>query len=293
MTSLIYPVLRRAEFTQPKENLKEVVAKNIASEIQNSWKSLTDKYIKAIGKIVSDEVEIDTLNDKEAGARLTEEGYSAFVVDNPTIKAKWKSYTFQIRTTIAVCHKESSTKNWTRVSLNDPIKRDNSDFKELKKLYQEIASECCTISHKEISKVIKDKQKKTPKAFGDFTVLTFGVEDERLGHYLDLFDDTDLMLKDLFKDKEAKDLISGYYKSLFGKNKSDMLKNENPKNFWMSSKSNLVNREGYFDNSNVLYKIMLNDDSIFALGLGHENSNDKELANLSSLKVAKLYAKNI
>ncbi|WP_299111459.1 hypothetical protein [uncultured Winogradskyella sp.] len=295
MANLIYPVLRRAEFSQPEENLNKKVARQIATEIKNSWKSLSQKHIDVVKKILdSDLVEIDYKQNKEKDARLTEEGLSAFVVDNPVINAQWKNYSFQIRTTIAVCHQESSTKNWTRVSLNNPISKENKDFKKLKEFYKKIASDCCTISHKEFSEIVSKKQQSRPDAIGDFTILTFGVEDEKLGQYLELFDDTDLMLKDLFQNKEAKNLIGDYYKRLFGKNKSDLLKNLSRENFWMTANSNLVNNEGYFENSNVLYKIMLqNNDSIFAYGLGHENSEEKELAKLSSLKIGKHYAKNI
>jgi len=287
MANLIYPVLRRAEFSLPTGKIKEDNAKRIAEEIKNSWQSIIAKHSSAIKSVL----DIDSIvvgNDREKDALVTEDGFDAFIVDNPIITAQWQSYTFEVRTTIAVCYQEKSTKNWTRVSLTEPISEDNSDFKVLKSLYHKIADKCCSISHKEFTNIVESNEA------GDFEVMTFGVEDENLGSYLEEIDDQSIKLKDLFAKPENKELIQNYYSSLFNIN-LDEVSGNNEDNYWLGANSSLLSSKGYFDNNNVLYKVLYdeNNNSLFAWGLGYENSEEKELAHLSSLQIAKLYAKRI
>ena len=294
MENLLYPVLRKAEFSQPREDLEKGAAKLIAENIQGLWELLSQKYISRIKKIIeTDSVWVDADENLENESILREEGFSAFIVDNPVISAQWKSYVFQIRTTIAVCHKGASTKNWTRVSLLNPIKKDNDSILELNKVYDKIAAACCKISHNEFRNVVKSVQEKEPKALGDFTIMTFGVRDKKLGEYLDLFDDVDLKFKEFYNNyNEGKELIEDYYISLFDKSPNELFR-ENENNFWINTTSGVINDEGYVDSNNVLYKVKRNKKSIFAFGLGSDESKDGILANRSSLKVAKFYAKTI
>ncbi|MFY0602940.1 MAG: hypothetical protein JXQ93_03255 [Flavobacteriaceae bacterium] len=288
--TVAYPVYRKADFLLPEDSLRKNEARKIANEVQTEWSSMLDLFVQKINNVAG--VTNTSVLDTEE-TRLAEDGDTAYVVDNPTILAEWESFTFKIRTTIAVCYQESSTKNWTRVSIKDGISLNDPKLEDLKKKYDEIADLCCGINNDVFTKILAEKFNKAAESVGDFTIMTFGVRDEMLGKYLELFDDVDLKLTELFTDKkEAKKLIESYYKNLFKIKTKDFYTNDD-NNYWIKSSSNILNEEDYLVNSNVLYNINVKDNGIFAFGLGADDSPEGSLANLSSLKLAKFYAKEI
>jgi len=286
-----FPVYRKAEFMLAENHLKKAEAKEISQAIRDKWASMIDIYTKRINQI--DGIDDTPISLDTETTRVEEEGDTAYIVDNPVIIAKWKSFNFKIRTTIAVCYKESSTKNWTRVSLEDGISlEDNSNLDIIKKLYDEIANICCEINHRVFATTLEELYDRKAKSVGDFTIITFGVRDKQLGKYLELFDDVDLRLKELFTNESAKNLIENYFKDLHNRNSEDFHINDK-NNYWIKSSSNVLDEDNYLLNSNVLYNINVKKNGIFAFGLGADESVDGSLANLSSLKLAKFYAKEI
>ncbi len=232
---------------------------------------------------------------------MVEEGYDTYFVDNPIILANWESYHFKIRISTAVCFKNASTKNWTRISLDKPVSKDDKNLDTLSKLYNQITDVCCSISHKNFSSIVQNELNQNSKMLDDFKIFTFGVKDEQLGEFLENLDDVDLQIRDLFTENDsAEKIIKDYYTSLFTASSNDIIE-ENKYNFWMSSRTNVLkskwNDQGinkkYYDYNNVLYKIMVNDNGIIALGMGYEDSMNKEIAHLSTLQIARLYGKNI
>ena len=294
MEQLIYPVLRKADFSFPQETINKPEALKISKHVEEKLKTEIDKYITAVRNVVIDNGDsiVDCKMTENQETRIIEEGDFAYIIDNPILEAKWEEFIFRIRITIAVCYKQMSTKSWTRVSLKNGISKNDKDFNKLNNFYQNIASACCNVSHNLVSDVITNNQKKSPKSVGDFSIMTFGVQDQLLGKYLELFDDADLKLKELFQKEEAKKLILGYYDSFFNKT-SNELSLINNDNYWINTSSSLLDQNGYVVNNNVLYKIIVKDNNLFALGLGHDDSFDGSLASISSLKVAKFFAKDI
>ncbi|PTX58586.1 hypothetical protein C8N46_11377 [Kordia periserrulae] len=294
MNNLSYPVLRKAEFCLPVKNISKSKAKVLASKIEDEWDSISKQYLLKAEEILGDQnVTVKTPKHQKNLTRMLEEGKTAYVVDYPVISAKWETYTFNIRTTIAVCYKDSSTKNWTRVSLLEPVSLNDSKLSNIKEKYEQIANAYCSITHNLFSKTLEDSFNQKSKYVGDFTVLTFGVRDKQLGKYLDLFDDLDLQLKELFTKKStAENIIKGYYKNLFNKGEN-IFEISNNKNYWVKSSSNIVDEDDYAKNSNVLYNINVNENGIMAFGLGSDDSAEGNLANVSSLKLARFYAKEI
>jgi len=287
---LIKPVYREAEFCKPKKVLSKKFAEKIAREMNSKWAEITSKQVKAIIACFEG-VRIDkNFNKEEQISRIVDENDGAIIVDNPTIQFELNSYTFKIRTTIAICYEGTSTKIWTRVLLDEEI-ANYDNIESLQDIYQKIGEECCKINKDYFSKIIIEAQEKSPEDLGKFIIMTFGVEDEKLGQYLELFDDPNLKLRDLFStNKGAKKLFQNYYKTLF--NKNDILQ-ETDDDFWMTTAPSIVTKDGYLESNNVLFKIKVEDDGLFALGLGYDDSNDGVLAKLSSLDIAKLYAKKI
>ena len=293
MSDLVHPVLRKAEFINPSRSLREATAKRIAESLKENSEQIINKNIDAIQHLngFSNVGLCDSA--KEHTARVVKEGHGAYVFDNPVIEAKWESEVFKIRSSVAVCYKGTTTKNWTRVTLENGISKNSDKLPRLKKVYNELAAVCCRTNHNIVSDLLEKSYKLSPVQIGDFTVMTFGVQDEKLGQYLDLFDDPDMRLKELFTtNPEVKVLFKDYFKTLFDKDEKYLMK-EGANDFWMNSATSIVKKDGYLDNSNVIFKISLQDNSLFALGIGHDESRENELARLSSLAVARFYSKEI
>ncbi len=289
MKDKVYPVLRKATFSYPANGLSKVQARNLSSNICKNWKENCKGLIESLSEI-SNLTNIK-LVDNQFG-RVEEEGFTAFVVDHPLIIAEYKNHKISIRNSIAVCYQESSTKIWTRSSLIDGIEINNKDFKELNKIYDLIANQCCNVGEKVFVKSYENKFKDTPSRIGNFTVFTFGISNSNIGKYLDLFDDIDLKFKELItNDKAAKNLFKTSYNELFGLKKLQPEETDN--NYWLTDSTSFKDEEGSIEESNVLYNIRIEKNKIFAFGLGHDTSSDGALANISSLRIARYYAKEI
>ncbi len=219
--------------------------------------------------------------ENEQAPAVREEGNKAFIVDYPILRVLTNDFNYRVRSTTAVCYRNSTTKNWTRVSLEDGIPMDNDVLNHIKETYNTIVGECCKLNQNLFTEVIRSEFQENPKPDGDFTILTFGINDRRLGKILELFDDIDLKLEDLFTDElEAKRIIESYYKSLF--NEQSLNKGK-----WVTSNVSFVTNDNIISDSNVLYNIKRNAQSTIIEGIGHDESHDGIVARVSSLKVAR------
>jgi len=289
MEQTIYPVLRKAELSLPSIGIQKSTAKHVATILKKAISNEMTVYLSEIQKIEGITI-IDI--DKEESSRIVPEGTISYVVDSPKITAKWGSYLFEIRMTTAVCYQDSSTKNWCRISIPQGVNHYDKNLASLKLIYDKLAAVCCNISKNIFEDILISESNQSIKTNGSFTVITFGVNDDQLGAHLDKFDDIDLRLKDLFsKDEKAKELITKYYRSLF--NIGDIPLSQDDNNFWLTSPIDTISPEGFLDDRNALYNIIVSENEVLALGLVHDTSEDKKLANLSSLNVARIFGKEI
>lgn len=297
MSTLLHPVMRKATISRPQDTLKER-ADHVAASLCASWKTNASDYVELINGLLGKDAVDQAASLSTQEARIEDEGESTVVVDYPMITAKWKDYSFEIRTTVAICRKEASTKNWTRVSVADGLSYSDEEketVRELQGMYDKLATKCSTLSHDIFEQVVESLYAGNKvESIGNFTIMTFGIQDDQLGQYLDLFDDVDLKLKDLFtQNAEAKKLIRSYYENLFGRGKV----NFNPTNgesYWLRSVSDYVSQEGFVEEGKALYNIKVDEDQIFALGIGHDVPGaSTSIAKLSSLKVARYFGLEI
>lgn len=293
--STLNPVIRKATISRPKDTLKDR-ADNVAKELSLAWKENAVKYIALLEGILGTDALEGRASLHNDVVRIADEGESTVVVDYPMISARWEQHTFQIRTTVAICRKLASTKNWTRVSVVEGLSsKDKQTVSALKKMYDKLATDCSDLSHSIFETLVESLYEGNDvESIGSFTVLTFGIQDEKLGQVLDLFDDVDMKLKDLFtRNKEAKMLIQSYYKELFGP-ESVEFNDTDGNSRWLTSVSDYVNREGFVEEGKALYNIRVDKNQIFALGIGHDVEGESaSVAKLSSLKVARYFALEI
>ncbi len=279
VSQTIFPVIRKAQLTSAGAGLVKKVAQRIANSIFLEVEAHTSAFIHGIKELLGEDVSIEPSNT----SRFEEEGNKAFIIDFPVITVTTSVSEYEVRSTTAVCFKNSSTKNWTRVSLKGGIPLDDkTKLSNVKETFNKIADKCCAINREIFTKAVKNEFDKDPKSIGEFTILTFGITDKKLGKYLDLFDDIDLKLQELFSDEaEAKRLIESYYKSLFNEN-------ELTSGQWATSNVSFVNKDNILRDSNVLYKIEKINNNTIIEGIGYDESTDGIVAKISSLKVAKI-----
>lgn len=276
--SIIYPVIRKAELTNPGMELTRTYAKRIANNIHRNINKNIPKFLLELGKAFSPKY----INVEDSYPKVREEGKKVFIVDYPIISASKGDLIYNIRITTAICFKKSSSKNWTRVSIEKGVSFENNRLIEVKNSFNEIVNICCKLNQQIFIDVAIEEINNSPSSIGDFTIMTFGITDDKLGKCLELFDDFDLKLKSLFtSDHEAKRLIESYYKSLF--NKASLGKGD-----WATDNVSFVTNDNYVADSNVLYNIESKGNSITIEGIGHDESSEGVVAKISSLKVAYL-----
>lgn len=290
----VYPALRKTFFSVPTRKMHDKTKKALKDELEENSTSLTEQHMDAIKNITKNDniVVIPIRNAKDENRY----GYrfSDHLFNENVISAKWENINFEITTSVEFEDNNKSIKNWTHIFVNNGVDHDPRKIRELNLIQDQIAASCCEISYNNLDTLIKKKQRKPTEIAGYMTALTYGVSDPELGEYLSRFWDKDLGMKDHFKDKDAKDCISGYYKSLFGENKKNLMKNLNKHNFWMTCDVSVVNEENYFEGFHVLQKVKyINNNNIAIFGLGFENSQDKDLAKISSKSIAHEFAYHI
>jgi hypothetical protein len=284
-----YPVMRKAEFTEPKDPLSKTQAQKLASKLNDDGQENLTLYIEKLRKEYP-AASIDIV--EHENVRMHEEGNFAFIVDYPEILLHKDELLYSIRSTTAVCYKNSSTKNWTRVALKSGIDVSSAGYEIVVKDLDHIAQICCDLSQQIFIDLITKKLKTSAENIGEITVIAIGIKDDKLKKIFDQFDDTDLKLKDLFvHNKAAKAILSNYYKKLY--RKYNIASPSTDQNYWISAQSDVTDINGYIVDSNVLFNVEISADGIKAYGLGHDLSKDGILANIASLKVAKIYAKEI
>ncbi len=295
MSTVLHPVIRKATISRPEHTL-EKGADRVAQELCASWPNNAVKFVERIEEVLGKGAIVQDASMLQEKVRIEDEGTATVVVDYPKMSAQWKGYSFDIRNTVAICRKEASTKNWTRVYLSQGLSYgDKTAIGELKDVYDKLASTCSKQSHSIFEEVVETLYKDNKvHSIGDFKILTFGIEDDNLGQYLDLFEDVDLKLKDLFtKNAPARDWIKTYYENLFGPDSVTFEGNDRT-NHWLTSVSDYVSKAGFVEEGRALYNIKVDKDGIFALGIGHDVSGERaSIARLSSLKIARYFGLEI
>jgi len=288
MEKSINPVMRKAKFTLPNQDVDKNIAVQVAEEIQACWNINKPTYINTLSNSIKGlNISIDN-ND----CRIRNEGNKAIVFDSPVMNIANGQNIFSARIITAICYDHYSTKNWTRISYLNDCPSDLNLFNELKDQYELITSTCCDISHKITQKALNKVADIESNSIGNCTIMTIGIEDPLLGKYLELFDDIDLQLKDIFTNIEAKQLIENYYQHIFNLKEVDPKKNKYDYH-WITSPVSFINKLGFIIENNVLYNLRFSDNNIFANGIGYDDSKLGVLAKLSSLKIARSYTGGI
>jgi hypothetical protein len=285
----IYPILRKAIFSKPDKSINKRNAEKIAEAMKNNWDEDKKNYFNLIRNSLPDSI---TEIEEEKTVRISNEREKAIIVDRPEIIIKIKNYCFNIRITSAICYDKFSTKNWTRIKLGKEFPQSRKNIDELNRLYSIISDKLCKYSHDITRKFFNENLQNDVRSVGNITIISCGIKDYKLGKQLEKFDNLDLEIKEFFTNKDAKNLIEKYYKEIFNIDNIEINK-KSYNNFWFTSPINIENESGYIDNENVLYNFKQKNNNLFAFGIGYDNSSEKILAKLSSLKIARLITEEI
>jgi hypothetical protein len=323
-------VMRMAALTRIRPEPSLMEAESYADGLVKEWKQTKDLYREVVASAAGadpGEMEFDgqpdILSMRRSGwvevhfPALTGRSHEG-VKFNTKLKTEIITSEYEKRLTT----KKLATKNWSTVGASydrsgEPlIKLDfmpSADIVSIIPLYREIASASSGQALERMCAVKKavSNGKKRMYSMGNLEIVTLGVKDKRLAHYLERMDDIEFArvpvdylcylltgrpyiddpnsdVSELLKDPKADGVISGYF-NLLGLRGSMRNRIKREKDIYrVSSNASVCVKRGDTipEVRRVLYFLRQKGGTIQLPGIGYDDSVDGELAPQSSRKVA-------